>query len=117
MQFKQTAQKFDEFRVTEVSFLYEQDGPNEGLLKDKLSQLFRQDRSIERAYLVMARLQDNSGVVLGLATRFGPEARIVKNVQSAFASVCNTKEHLDVLFLTAEQEAQLTEVCKPFFRV
>ena len=114
---KQAGKTFDEFKAFEVSFLYEPDGPNERLLKGKLSEVFRHDRSVDRAYPVMARIQGNAGVVLGSATRFGPDERIVKDVYSAFVSACYVKEQLDVMLLANEQEARIAEVCTPFFRV
>ena len=107
--------KFDERRVTDLCFLREQDGPNERSLKKSLRQLFQQNQAIERAYLVLAQLQGRPTVILGLATQCGPDMRMVNDVQFAFASVCNVKEHLDIVFLTAEQEAHLVEVCQPFY--
>ena len=113
--FSKTAKKWDQHRVAEISFLQEQDGPPERLLKEKLTEIFRKNRAVERAYLTIGRLGEETGVVLGLATRFGPEEKIVASVQTVFASVFNSDEHLDILFLTAEQETELTQVCKPSF--
>jgi hypothetical protein len=114
---KNTSKNWDQHQVAEIRFLHEQDGAPELVLKDKLREVFRRNRALERAYLVMARLGEETGVVLGLATRFGPEEKIVTTVQAAFASVFNSDEHLDIVFLTDEQETQLTKVCKPFFSV
>jgi len=109
--------KWDQHRVAEIRFLHEQDGPSERLLKEKLREMFRKNRAVERAYLAIAQLGEETGVVLGLAARFGPEEKIVTKVQTVFASVFNSSEHLDILFLTAKQETELTQVCKPFFSV
>jgi hypothetical protein len=115
--FKKTGKKSVQYQAPEVTFLYEQDGPPERLLKEKLTEMFSQNETVERAYLAMARLGSESGVVLGLATRSGPDEKIVTNVQAAFASECHTNEHLDIVFLTTNLEAQLTKVCRPFFAV
>jgi len=79
--------------------------------------MFNKNKGVERAYLAMARLENESGVILGLATKFGPDEKIVTTVQAVFASECNTNDHLDIVFLTARQESQLTKVCRPFFSV
>ena len=115
--FNNTSKSWDQRRVSEVIFLHEQDGAPERMLKDKLREAFQRNRAIEREYLAIARLGEETSVVLGLATRFGPEEKIVTTVQSTFVSVCNSDEHLDIVFLTDEQESQLTKICKPFFSV
>ena len=54
-------------------------------------------------------------MVLGLRTRFGTDKRMVEKVGAIFASIFNSQEHLDIIFLTDGQEAQLTKVCEAFF--
>lgn len=109
--------KSEEVRVPEIRFLGVQDGPPEQLLKDRLADFFRRDRSVSRAYL--ARVDFGEGkeasVVLALRTQFGPDKGMVEKVGTIFGDVFNAKEHLDIMFLTDSQEAQLTKTCKPFF--
>jgi hypothetical protein len=115
--FKKTGKKWEKYQAPKVTFVHEQDGPPERLLKAKLTEIFSKNNAVERAYLAMARLGSESGVVLGLATRYGPDEKIVTTVQETFASECHTNDHLDIVFLTTEQETQLTKVCRPFFSV
>ncbi len=111
--------KTEEVRVPEIRFLGEQDGPPERLLKGRLADFFRRDRSVNMAFL--ARVDFGEGkeasVVLGLRTQFGPDKGLVEKVGTIFADVFNSKEHLDIMFLTDAQEAQLRKACAPFFNV
>lgn len=56
------------FRVPAVRFVGEQDGPPERLLKDRLCELFRQDKAISPAYLARA---DIGGPRIGAITDYG----------------------------------------------
>jgi hypothetical protein len=110
--------KSEEVHVREIRFLDEQDGPPERLLKDRLADFFRRDRSVSRAYLARVDFGEgkNASVVLGLRTQFGPDKGIVEKVGTIFGDVFNAKEHLDIMFLTDSQEAELMRACRPFFQ-
>jgi len=115
--FKPWRKKPEELVVPEIRFLGEQDGPPERILKEKLADFFRRDGSIDKAYLTKVDFGEgtNAGVVLGLRTQSGPDRRMVEKVGAIFAGVFNTQEHLDIVFLTDDQEAQLARVCPAFF--
>ena len=100
-----------------IQFLGEQDGQPERLLKKMLIDLFYMDRVIRRAYLVRASLNEKkeANVVLALRGAFHPNMEIVNKVGEIFGFVFNGKQHLDIMFLSSDQEAQLIGVCKPFF--
>ena len=106
-----------EINVPRVHFLGEQDGAPEQFLKAKLADFFRRDGSVRRAYLARVHYGDEraAGVVLGLRTQFGPDKGMVEKIGAIFASAFGAKEHLDILFLEDDQEAELAKVCKPFF--
>jgi hypothetical protein len=53
--------------------------------------------------------------VLALRTQFGPDTGMAEKVGAIFGTLFNATEHLDILFLTDSQEAQLGKACKPFF--
>jgi SseB protein C-terminal domain len=110
--------KSEEVRVDEIRFLGEQDGPPEQLLKEKLTDFFQRDGSVSKAYLAKVDFgkAKSASVVLGLRTQFGPDKGMVEKVGAIFAFVFNAKEHLDIMFLTDDQEAQLTKACPPFFK-
>jgi len=114
---KPSRKQSEEVRVPEVRFLGEQDGPPEQLLKDRLADLFRLDRSVGRAYLARVDFGEgkDASVVLALRTQLGPDKGMVEKVGTVFGDVFNAEEHLDIMFLTDSQEAQLARTCRPFF--
>jgi len=106
----------EEFYVPEIRFLGEQDGPPERILKRRLTDCFSGDVNIIRAYMARASLAGaRTTVVLGLRTHAGPDHRIVNEVQSVFGSVFGSAEHVDIMFLTEVEEAEVAKVCQPFF--
>ena len=108
--------KFVESCVPGVRFVGEQDGPPEQLLKGRLSELFRQDKTIIAAYLARADIGSGSiSVVLGLRAIGRPDKRVIGRVGAIFASIFAWQEHLDILFLSETQEVQLRQICRPFF--
>lgn len=109
--------KPQEIRVLEIRFLGEQDGPPEQLLKNRLADFFRRDRSVSRAYLAQVDFGEgkDTSVVLGLRTKFGSDKDIIEKVGTIFADVFDGKEHLDIMFLNDGQETQLSKACSPFF--
>lgn len=116
MPLEPSPKKFEEVCVPQVRFVGEQDGPPEQLLKDRLVELFRQDKTVSTAYLAKVDLGNGSiGVILGLRTTSGPNKQVVEKVGKIFASIFAGREHLDILFLSEAQEAQLKQVCGVFF--
>ena len=107
-----------EITVSGLRFLGEQDGPPERLVKHRLTDLFSMDPNILRAYFARVTFvgTDEVSVALGLRTQSGPDTEIVKTVGIVFGSVFNAREHLDIVFLSDGQEAELKKVCKPFFK-
>jgi len=109
--------EYEQIHVHKVRFVGEQDGLPETLLKNKLTDLFRHEKNVARAYLVRTDLGNGHGIVVVLAVRMksAPDKAIVPKVGVVFASIFNPPEHLDTMFLTEGQEAELAKVCKPFF--
>jgi hypothetical protein len=107
----------EEFRIEGLRFLGEQDGPFERILKGKLANEFCYEPGIRRAYLVRVDFGDSrvTSVVLALLAVGIEERSLVQRVGAIFAAVFNAKEHLDVVFLSAQHESQLVKVCPPFF--
>jgi hypothetical protein len=114
---KPTRRKSEEIRVPEVRFLGEQDGPPERLLKARLADFFKRDKSVTKAYLARIDFGEgkNASVVLGLRAQFGLDKGIVEKVGTIFAGVLSSEEHLDIMFLTDGQEAELSKIFPPFF--
>jgi hypothetical protein len=102
-----------------VVFLQEQDGVSERELKAELSKYFTGSRSVKRAYLSRVQFVDvgnDFNVVLCLVISINvPEETILNKIASIFGSMFGKHEHLDVLFLSVDQEVRVSRVCRPFF--
>ena len=130
----------EQLDVPVLTFVGEQDGPPERMLKGKLSGLFAtlsgaatapkinargvSSRFFEgrtnvlRAYLARAHYGDPqaASVLLCLGVTSGADERLVEAIHSLFALHFNRAVHLDILFLNPKQEEQLAMVCKPFYQ-
>jgi SseB protein C-terminal domain len=104
-----------EMRVSSVQFLGEQDGPPERLLKNQLSEFFQRDKSVYSAYLARASLEGQESVALCVKSQFGADRGLAEKIGAIFGMIFNAHEHLDILFLTDQQESELTKVCSAFF--
>lgn len=106
-----------EIRVADLCFIGEQDGKPEQILKERLVDFFKRDRSVKQAYLAKVKFGDGASIniALCLRTQFGTDKGMVEKVGTIFASVFNAQEHLDIIFLTDGQETSLAKVCQPFF--
>ena len=103
--------------VPHLRFFGEQDGPPERELKERLAQFFQHDQSVMAAYLatVAPDAQVPVNVALCLRTQFGSDPGLAEKVGRIFATMFGPREHLDIIFLDDEQEAELAKVCSPFF--
>jgi type III secretion system (T3SS) SseB-like protein len=101
-----------------VTFVGEQDGPSERMLKGKLSELFGARKNVQKAYLARAHYGDPKAVSVCLCIGVigGVDETLVEQVHSLFAKLFNKATHLDIIFLSGKQEEQLAAVCKPFCR-
>ncbi len=107
----------EKVNVPQVRFICEQDGPPERELKIRLVDFFQRDRSVKMAYLARVTYGDASrlGVALCLRTQFGADPGMAEKIGRIFASMFGRSQHLDIVFITPEQEASLVGVCRPFF--
>ena len=114
---KRSPRRTEERRVHQLRFLGEQDGSPERLLKQSLADFFLGEKTVVRAYLAKADYGDgnSASIVLGLRMPSGPNQMIVEQVSAIFASLFDRKEHLDIIFLSEDQEEDMTRVCRPFF--
>lgn len=116
--FKRTPRSHpEEVHVPQVRFCGEQDGPPERELKERLAQFFQGDQSVRTAYLakVVYGNQSPVNVALCLRTQFGPDQGLAEKIGRIFASTFGPQEHLDIVFLDGEREAELAKVCSTFF--
>ena len=101
----------------DITFLGEQDGPAERRLKEALAVLLRLDATVTRAYLARVIYDGRtSGVMLGLlAGDEGESPKLAEQLGKAFAALFNTEDHLDIVFLSDELDAEISHACPPFF--
>ncbi len=111
------SEKTDKFNVPQVRFAGEPDGVSEREFKAKLGSLFDQRQNVEKAFLPLVNYGDPNvyHVAVALGTRGGPDEALVREVSAVFASLFGSDQHLDISFIRDEQEAQISNVCKPFF--
>jgi hypothetical protein len=107
----------EELRVGSVNFILEQDGVPERELKAKLVTFFNSAAWVKVAYLAQVTYQDAGPSHVALCVRGQPgQNRIfAERVGTLFASIFGSHEHMDVLWITPEQEIALARVCRPFY--
>jgi len=100
-----------------IEFLGEQDGPPERVLKSALTTVLARPRHSVRAYLARVDFQPNTTptVALCLAGFQQHDAALLRGVHEAFSMMFGTGAALDIIFVTAEQEADLRRVCASFY--
>ena len=107
---------FDEFTTPHIEFVGEQDGAVERQLKEAIAAALREDAGVAKAYLARVRYDGKTAsVVLGLLTDGDDSEPLVTEIGAIFASIFNGKAHLDVLFLSHEQNADIRKVCPAFY--
>jgi hypothetical protein len=101
-----------------VEFLGDQDGPSERALKTVLTTELSKFPQVERAYLARVGFAPDHqiGVALCLAPLASNAEVIVQHVGEVFASQFSRDAHLDVIFVSDEQEADLRRVSNPFYQ-
>jgi hypothetical protein len=107
----------EEVKPPVTKFVGEQDGSPERDLKARFVKLFREDSTVQRAYLARTDYGDATSVnvALCLKSSIGEDMLLVSSVSAIFAEMFGSHEHLDVLFIRDDQEQQLRVVCTPFY--
>lgn len=111
------------FRATEkriqhdLRFVGSQDGPVEDRLKATLADLFAQNGPVDRAYLARVTYGANTETSVALCIRSSRphDERLVSQVGLRFSVLFNNLTHMDILFLSREQEREVAAVCDPFY--
>ena len=100
-----------------IEFLWEQDGQTEGRVKAALVREFASRLDVQRAYLVRAGFQpkDPTAVALCMCVTGSDQKRIVERIGEIAREQLPRSMFFDVLFLTPEQEAEVSAVCQPFY--
>ena len=98
-----------------VRFIGEQDGAPERRLKAEVSNILFRHGDATRAYLARVEYGNHAGIEVALCIRGKDNPQLVRSVAVCFQKTFNVKEHLDVLFLSDSQEAEVDRVCAPFY--
>ena len=105
-------------RERAIRFVGEQDGPIERRLKTDLHEILGAQPDIRTAYLARVTYDDPKvrEVVLALRSSSGEDLDLVRRVADCFARHFHREVHMDILFLSDVQEAEVLSVCPPFYR-
>jgi hypothetical protein len=113
----------------QVQFVGEQDGPPERELKTRLADSLR-PMGIRKAYLAVVSYDERKGpqstsgdgapalnvaLCLSLLDTAAEKHDIVQRAGHDFAALFGPTQHMDIVFLTDQQEAALKKVCRPFY--
>jgi hypothetical protein len=100
-----------------ILFLGEQDGAIERELKAKLTDCFTSKQTVSSAYLVRVSYEEAPGPLVALCIRCGekPDMELVECAGKVFSSLFNPREHLDILFLSETQVAEIEKIAQPFY--
>ena len=98
-----------------IRLLREQDGGAERLLKAQLVERFSGRADVQRAYLVLGELAPDQATVFLAIASVSPSKVIADAAGEEFSRLFRSNEHLDVVFVSEEQERALAGVAVPFF--
>ncbi len=104
--------------IKDLSFVCEQDGTVEREFKQRIVNLLNQYSKPYRAYLVRVNYGSRDvsfNVALCFATANSEDPFILERASEIFQAMFGRYEHLDMIFLSLEQEQKLRKVCTPFF--
>lgn len=111
------SRRASERREGKVEFLGEQTGKVEETLKRELLLEFVTRPDIQRAYLARVAFQSGSepAVALCVVSKRPDDRSLILRVGEIFRRRFDKETALDILFLNAEQEAEVAKVCAPFY--
>lgn len=109
--------KLSPFISNKIRFIAEQIGVYENEFKRELITVFIEQQKNMRAYL--ARLEYGSvkdfNVALCIRLEIDEDVTLAREAASIFSRMFGRDEHLDILFLSNDQEKELRNICCPFF--
>ncbi len=105
------------FTPPRIVFIGEQAGPVEDDLKAKFREILTSTPTVQSAYLARLSYGEESDYSVGLCIRssVGINQGLQKRLAQVFTGFFRPEEHLDILFIQDDQEADLRKVCKAFY--
>jgi hypothetical protein len=106
------------FEPQRIVFVGERTGPVEDSLKTQFREIFSRTPTVQSAYLARLSYGESSGESVGLCIRSsgGVDEPLEKQLAQIFAEDFRAGEHLDILFMRDDQEAELRKVCRAFYQ-
>ena len=98
-----------------VRFVCEQDGVPEQQFKDALIVALQALPAVQKAYLARVDFGDPSAYPVDLCLSASEDPGAVHAVSAVFGRIFQAKQHLDIVFLTPQQETELARICRPFY--
>lgn len=110
-------EELNSFTTSKIRFLSEQIGIPENEFKKEIIGLLQNHNNLLRVYLAQVAYDEvkDFNVALCIASVCGEDEKFTHNASSLFCCMFGSHEHLDILYLSVSQEAQLRKVCCPFF--
>ena len=114
-EFVSGARKRDEFVISKVAFIREQDGPSESSFKSSILPMLRR-HEVGRSYLALTQYDGSSEFHVALCFSDSKSTELLVNeVMELFRTQFNREDHLDILFLNDLQQKEIERVCAPFY--
>lgn len=106
----------EQFAVSEVVFIRDQNGEAERNLKAALVPLLGK-AGVDTAYLAIVLYGSSSEwhVALCVSGAVNSRAELAEGIGKIFASQFRSDVHLDIIFLSDAQQIEIQKVCKAFF--
>lgn len=99
-----------------VEFVGDQDGVPERELKQRLCEMFAERRNVYGAYLARVRYEGvGDAVALCLRTDAASFEEVAGSAAKIFSEMFGCLEHLDILLLEPQHDAQVLKSCTAFF--
>jgi hypothetical protein len=104
-------------RPDRIQYIAEQDGKPERELKARFATVFAAYPALEKAYLVFLRYDEApQGSVALCLIASSKDTALVDAIRKTFAGLFSVNQHLDILFVAANEAARIEQVCQPFYR-
>lgn len=106
-----------ERQETGLRFVAEQDGELERALKAEWITILSRHRGVTRAFLarVSSGGQAEPGVMLCICPRSAQHHALVQELAGPIRQMLSSDHHLDIVFLSSAQEAEISRVAQSFF--
>ena len=100
-------------REAAVQFVGEQDGIPERDLKRALVAVLNR-HPVSRAYLARVVFGADNSTGVALCLNGQEDAQLLAEIEESFARLFAEEQHLDIIFISEKQDAELSRVCNPF---